>query len=104
MKSSWNDDGTYSVQVDGDWTVCTVTNHLQIIAAQSFTISDLSLHFSKHNPAGKVITELDLNGITSIDDSGFRILHLWQEHLKKQGFNPVIMHRNPDFCQRISGT
>jgi hypothetical protein len=101
MKNSWNDNGTYSVQVDGDWTICTVTDLLQKVAQQSHRISEQALRFAESNPEGRITTEIDLNNITTIDDSGYRILSLWLGHLKQQGFRPVIKHDNAGFCQRI---
>ena len=102
MKSAWDGNGRYTVQVEGEWTVCQAQQHLQDAALESLQISDRALHFSERNPTGSITTELDLNGITTLDDSGSRILLLWRDHLEKQGFNPVITHEDPGFWQKIT--
>ncbi len=103
MRSAWDDNGTYTVQLQGEWTVCQAQQHLQEAALESLRISDRALRYSESNPSGSITTELDLNGITTLDDSGSRILLLWRDHLEKQGFHPVIRHADPGFWQTISG-
>lgn len=102
MNSNWNDNGTYSVQVYGDWTVNTVAEHLQKIALQSLRISDRALHFIKSNPEGRIVTKIDLNGIDSIDDSGYSILALWMRHLEKHRFYPVAIHEDAALASRLN--
>lgn len=102
MKSAWDDKGVYSLQVEGDWTVCEAKELLQDAALESLRISDRALHFSELNPTSSVTTELDLNGITAIDESGCRILLLWRDHLERQGFNPIIKHDDPEFWRKIA--
>jgi len=102
MTDIWNDNGKYSVRVDGDWVACTVTEHLQQVALQSLRISDRALHYVAGNPDEHIVTEIDLNGITSIDSSGFSILALWLRHLQKHGFYPVAIHEDANFISRIN--
>lgn len=90
MKSNWNEKGIYSVQVEGAWTSSTVTAHLQLVALQSLKISECALYFAESSPDSRIVTEIDLSGITAIDGSGWRVLTLWFEHLQHQGFNPFI--------------
>lgn len=101
MNGNWSDNGIYSVEVDGDWTVCSVAEHLQKIALQSLRISDRALHFIESNPEGRIVTEIDLNGITSIDDSGYSILALWLRHLEKHRFYPVVIHKDAAVTSRL---
>lgn len=101
MNDNWNDNGTYSVRVDGDWTVFTVADHLQKIALQSLRISDLALHFAAGNPEGRIVTKIDLNGVKSIDDSGYCILALWLRHLEKHRFHPVVIHEDAAVVRRL---
>ncbi|MBC7963259.1 MAG: hypothetical protein H7Y05_09980 [Steroidobacteraceae bacterium] len=102
MNSYWNDNGTYSVQVCGDWTVNTAAEHLQKIALQSLSISERAMHFIKSNPEGRIVTKIDLNGIASIDDSGFSILALWMRHLEKHRFYPVVFHEDAALASRLN--
>ena len=101
MNGNWNNNGTYSVQVDGDWTVSTISGHLQVIALQTFMISEQALHFVKGNPEGRIVTEIDLNGVTSIDDSGYSILAMWLRHLEKHRFYPVAIHDDAAVISRL---
>ena len=102
MTDLWNDNGKYSVRVDGDWVAGTVAEHLQQVALQSLRISDRALHYVAGNPDGHIVTEIDLNGITSIDSSGYSILALWFRHLEKHGFYPVAIHDDVTFIRRIN--
>ena len=101
MDCNWNDNGTYSVRLDGDWTVRTVAGHLQVIALQSLRISDRALHYVAVNPEGRIVTEIDLNGVSTIDDSGYCVLALWLRHLEKHRFHPVVIHQDAAVVKRL---
>jgi len=101
--ASWNNNGTYSVQISGNWTVSTVTAHLQQAAQQSLRISECALHFAESNPGARITTEIDLSRIIAIDASGMRVLTLWLDHLEHQGFSPVVINQNGELCRRFAG-
>jgi len=103
MNSSWNENGTYEVHVDGAWTISTVTAHLQRAARESLKISECALHFAESNPGVQICTEIDLSRVTAIDASGMRVLTLWLDHLQHQGFNPVVINQDGELCRRFAG-
>jgi ABC-type transporter Mla MlaB component len=103
MNSRWDEQGRYSVQVEGSWTIDTVTAHLQQAAQQSLKISECALHFAESNPGARIVTEIDLSRIIVVDASGMRVLTLWLDHLQHQGFNPVVINQDGELCKRFAG-
>lgn len=80
------------VSLEGDWTVNSVADRISWIARQSHRISEQALRFSELCPGVRIITEIDLHGITAFDESGRRMLAMWFGHLDHRGFNPVIRY------------
>lgn len=101
MHGSWDDNGTYSVRLDGNWTACTAAGRLQELAAQALWISERVMHFIGSNPEGRIVTEIDLNGVTALDDNGCNILVMWMRHLQKHRFYPVVIHEDAAVVTRF---
>ncbi|GFE60456.1 hypothetical protein [Geobacter sp. AOG2] len=89
------------VSLEGDWTVNAVADRIPWIARQSHLISEQALRFSETSPDTRIITEIDLHGITALDESGRRMLVMWLGHLDHRGFNPVIRHADAEYLQGI---
>jgi len=92
MRTMLNECQVCHVLLEGDWTVDSVADQIPWIARQSHLISEQALRFSELNPGTRITTEIDLQGITAMDESGRRILAIWLGHLGHRGFNPVVMH------------
>ncbi|WP_168206033.1 hypothetical protein [Geobacter sp. FeAm09] len=90
MRANRNECKVCHVSLEGEWTVNSVAGRIPWIARQSQLISEQALRFSELCPGAGITTEIDLRGITALDESGRRMLVMWLGHLHHRGFNPVI--------------
>lgn len=90
MRANRNECKVCHVSLEGEWTVNSVADWIPWIARQSHLISEQALRFSELYPGAGITTEIDLRGITALDESGRRMLAMWLGHLDHRGFNPVI--------------
>lgn len=94
MRAHRNEGKVCHVSLEGEWTVNSVADRIPWIARQSHLISEQALRFSEFCPGARITTEIDLWGITALDESGRRMLAMWLGHLDHRGFNPVIRPAN----------